>query len=182
MERNQVVHNSTLNELPSPPPGKTGWPWTEESTRLQDTMPDDRPWPRVSIVTPSYNQATYLEETIRSVVSQGYPNLEYIVMDGGSTGGSVEIIQKYEPWLARWQSIRDDGQYDAIQKGFHLSCGEIMAYLNSDDLYFPWTFKVVAELFTLFPQVDWLTTSSLHVFHRYPKPVWLPSRLIRVLN
>ena len=84
-------------------------------------------------------------------------------MDGGSNDGSVEIIKKYEPWLSQWRSGPDHGQYDAVQKGFQVSHGQIMAYLNSDDLYFPWTIKVVAELFTLFPQIQWLTTSNIAV-------------------
>jgi glycosyltransferase involved in cell wall biosynthesis len=124
-----------LNELPPPPLDKSGWPWTEKTPQLPDTMPDGSPWPRISIVTPSYNQGQFLEETIRSILLQGYPNLEYIIMDGGSTDNSIEIIKKYEPWLTYWVSEKDRGQSHAINKGFKHSTGEIMAWLNSDDIY-----------------------------------------------
>jgi hypothetical protein len=125
----------TLAELPPSPPGKTGWPWTEETPQLPEKMPNGHKWPLISIVTPSYNQSEFLEETIRSVLLQGYPNLEYRVMDGGSTDGSLEIIQRYEKWITQWVSEPDGGQAAAINKGWSLSTGEIVAYLNSDDLY-----------------------------------------------
>jgi len=143
----------TLTELPPPPPGKTGWPWTEASPPLPDLMPDGSPWPRVTIVTPSYNQGEFIEETIRSVLLQGYPNLEYIIMDGGSTDNSVEIIRKYERWLAYWVSEPDRGQSDAINKGWRMATGEVLAYLNSDDIYYPGAIRSAVECFLQHPEV-----------------------------
>jgi glycosyltransferase involved in cell wall biosynthesis len=91
----------------------------------------------ISIVTPSYNQGKFLEETIRSVLLQDYPNLEYIVIDGGSRDDSVDLIRKYEPWLTYWVSERDRGQSHAINKGFEHASGEILGWINSDDIYLP---------------------------------------------
>jgi glycosyltransferase involved in cell wall biosynthesis len=136
-----------LDDLPQPPSSKTGWPWTEESLQLPDTLPDGSPWPCISIVTPSYNQGQFIEETIRSVLLQGYPNLEYIIIDGGSTDNSVEIIKKYSPWLAYWVSEKDRGQSHAINKGWERAHGEIIAYLNSDDIYTPGALEIVAKSF-----------------------------------
>jgi len=136
----------TLSELPSPPPGKTGWPWTEESPQLPELMRDDSPWPRISIVTPSFNQGQFIEETIRSVLLQGYPNLEYIIIDGGSTDRSFDIIKKYEPWLTYCVSEKDRGQSHAINKGFAKCNGHIMGWLCSDDVYSVHSFSRVANM------------------------------------
>lgn len=113
-------------------------------------------YPKISIVTPSYNQGKYLEQTIQSVLSQGYPNLEYIIIDGGSTDNSVEIIKRYASQLHYWVSEPDEGMYHAIQKGFDRSSGDIMAWINSDDLYHRQALWSVARLFNQFPKVDWI--------------------------
>jgi hypothetical protein len=131
------MHCPNLQELPPPPPGKTGWPWTEASTALPATMPEGAPWPRISVTTPSYNQARFLEATLRSILLQRYPNLEYFVLDGGSTDGSVDIIKKYELWLTHWVSERDGGQSAAIQRGLQLSSGLFATWINSDDMLCP---------------------------------------------
>lgn len=124
----------TLKELP-PPEGKTGWPWTKESRQLPDKTPDGRPWPRISIVTPNYNYGQFIEETIRSVLLQGYPNIEYIIIDDGSTDNSIDIIKKYEKWLAYWETGPNRGEAHAINKGLGQASGVIAACLNSDDFY-----------------------------------------------
>lgn len=119
--------------------------------------------PRISIVTPSYNQGAYLDETIRSVLDQGYPNLEYLVLDGGSTDNSVDIIRRHEDRIDYWVSEPDGGQYDAISRGLQRSTGEIMAWINSDDKYMPWAFSTIADIFVRFPEIEWLT--SAHPTH-----------------
>ena len=140
-------------KFPQSPDNKIGWPWTEIPEPLPETMDDGCLWPRITIVTPSYNQGKYIEETIRSVLLQGYPNLEYIIMDGGSTDNTLEIIEKYKPFLAHFESGPDDGQAAAIGNGFAMATGEILAWLNSDDRYLSVAFEQVARYFTKHPKV-----------------------------
>lgn len=126
-----------LTELPHPPAARQGWPWIASSARVPLNKPEGGAWPKISIVTPSFNQGRFLEETIRSVLLQNYPNLEYIVIDGGSTDGSVDLIKRYEPWLTAWVSEPDAGQSHAINKGLALSTGTIFNWINSDDMLSP---------------------------------------------
>jgi glycosyltransferase involved in cell wall biosynthesis len=114
-------------------------------------------WPRITLITAVRNGARYLDETIRSIVSQGYPNLEYIIVDGLSTDGTVDIIRKYEHHLAWWISDRDKNVYDALNKGFAKSSGEVMGWLNASDLLHVNSLFTVGSVFSSFPDVDWIT-------------------------
>jgi glycosyltransferase involved in cell wall biosynthesis len=111
-------------------------------------------WPLISIVTPSYNQAEHLEATLRSVQEQDYPALEHILIDGASTDGSLEIIRRHGAHLAYWESEADAGQAQALNKGFRRARGEILCWLNSDDVYRPGTLRAVAEVFGEQPELD----------------------------
>lgn len=117
-------------------------------------------FPKISIVTPSFNQGAYLEQTIRSVLDQNYPNLEFIIMDGGSTDNSKEIIEKYQNKLYYWVSESDNGQVDAISCGFEKSTGDILAYINSDDYYLPGSLKKIASVFMNHFDIQWVTSEK----------------------
>lgn len=137
--------------------------------------------PLISIVTPSFNQAQFIRATIDSVLSQDYPNIEYFVMDGGSTDTTVEILKSYGNKI-KWESAKDKGQTDAINKGLRKSSGEVMAYLNSDDIYLPGTLQRVGQYFAR-THADWITGDCLTIdeLGKPSKSNWLISGYKRFL-
>ncbi|PTR01280.1 glycosyltransferase involved in cell wall biosynthesis [Mucilaginibacter yixingensis] len=148
-----VTTNGLLDQLPTPLVDKQGWPWTAQTNAaIYDKCNN---WPKLTIVTPSYNQGQFLEQTIRSVLLQNYPNLEYIIIDGGSTDNTVEILEKYSPWISYWHSKKDNGQSHAINMGFSIASGDYYAWINSDDFYLEDTFHTVAKTF-LNKKVDFI--------------------------
>jgi glycosyltransferase involved in cell wall biosynthesis len=178
-----------VNDLPDPSKGRVGWPWAADDDASvvypeqgrtgrgaliskacwEDDTPDSLERagveiPRITVVTPSYNQGEFIEETIRSVLLQGYPALEYMVIDGGSTDGTVEILKKYERWLDYWVSAPDKGQSDAINKGWSRSSGQLLAFLNSDDTYLPGALWKVAKAWLEAPESVAVIGGIVHVY------------------
>jgi len=127
--------------FPPAPPGKSGWPWDLPAT----PPPAAPPIPRISIIIPSFNLGRFIEETIRSIVLQRWPDLELIIIDGGSSDETVQVIKKYEPWIRWWVSEPDRGQAEAINKGLERATGDIVAWFNADDFYTDGIFAAVAE-------------------------------------
>ena len=152
---------ASLDELPPPPPGCEGWPWTQQSDPVPSKPPGGGDWPSVSIVMPSLNQAEYLEEAIRSVLLQRYPNLEFVIRDGGSMDGSVDIIRKYERWISHWVSQPDGGQSAALNAGFDETSGEVFNWLCSDDILYPGALRTVGEAFASDPSADVVCGNTL---------------------
>ena len=140
-----VNANGLLILLPRPATGKIGWPWTEETNPTIYTPGIN--WPKLTIVTPSYNQGEFIEQTIRSVLLQNYPNLEYIIIDGGSSDNTMQVLEKYSPWISFWQSKKDNGQSQAINLGFSLASGAYYAWINSDDYYLKDVLSAVVNKF-----------------------------------
>lgn len=184
-----MVDKKVKPEFPTPTPGKDQWPWiASESAQVTNTLGHEN-LPLISVVTPSFNQAEFLEETIRSVLLQGYPNLEYYVIDGGSTDGSVEIIKRYEPWLNYWISEKDTGQSQAINKGWRKASGEILSWLNSDDYLLPGTLLRIAEVFRSNPRaglvhgkVRFINSSGESTGDEYGSEFNLESSLLKSQN
>ncbi len=132
---------------------------------------------RVTVVTPSFNQAAFIEETLESVLSQNYPNLEFMVVDGGSTDGTVDILRRYDDKLSWWVSEADRGQSHAINKGLRRATGNVVAWLNSDDLYLPNALQRVAEQFSGKPELQWLTAPCVHSFPDGRRRIVAPEHL-----
>ena len=132
-----MIDRTAPMQVPIPIVGGDEWPMMATVNVEPPVLPQRRFWPKISIVTPSFNQGDYIEKTIRSVLLQGYPNLEYIIIDGGSTDQTVDIIKKYEKWIDFWVSEKDRGQSHAINKGVARTSGELLGWLNSDDYYLP---------------------------------------------
>jgi len=118
---------------------------------------DRSEWPRITLVTPVFNSVRYIEQTIQSVISQQYPNLEYFIMDGGSTDGTLDVIRKYERQLSGWTSEPDKGMYDALNRGFAHSSGEIMGWISATDMLHTRSLFVVGSVFKALPEVEWIT-------------------------
>jgi glycosyltransferase involved in cell wall biosynthesis len=138
---------------------KTGWPWTEE-VNCNKYLTYQK-WPKITIVTPSYNQGDFLEETIRSILLQNYPNIEYIIIDGGSSDYSVEIIKKYEPWISYWVSEKDNGQSHALVKGFNMASGTLFNWINSDDVLCKDALFNIAKAYIENPFADFIYGKNL---------------------
>jgi glycosyltransferase involved in cell wall biosynthesis len=199
--RKSFLEDITLGALPAPPPCKIGWPWTSLSVQvaahlpadlvqggnvspeieeLLRSLPEDR-LPKISVVTPSYRQGEFIEETIRSVLLQGYPKLEFFVVDGGSKDETLDILKKYNNWITEWVSEPDQGQSDAINKGWRWATGDLLAYLNSDDIYLPGALWQVAAAWIREPTavavVGAVVRTNLDsVVIREPRKPELPSR------
>ena len=167
-----ILTEDVLTEFPAAPAGKTGWPWNVVSR----AYPFGRAvagWPRITIITPNYNYAPFLEMSIRSVLLQGYPNLEYIVIDDGSTDGSLDIIRKYEPWISFWKTGPNRGQTRVLNEGFRMATGDIVNWLCSDDYLCPGALRAVARYFRENPGTDAVVGKGRIIHLKYNNKLWI---------
>lgn len=170
--KDKTMRCPTLAALPESPVNKTGWPWTEESERLPDTMPDGKRWPRISIVTPLLNQKAFIEETIRSILLQGYPEIEHMIVDGGSTDGSLAVIEHYSPWV-KCVVREGEGQSAAVNWGFREATGDLIGWQNSDDFYGPSSFRQAALAAAQHPDCDIFNGMVRGFQGQNSRPPWL---------
>jgi len=144
--------------------------------------------PRIALVTPVFNSGKYVEQTIRSVLAQNYPNLDYFIVDGGSTDGTLDIIRKYEDQISGWLSEPDNGMYDALNKGFERTTGEIMGWISATDMLHPGGLAVVGSVFRGLPGVEWITgrptlyNEEGQVYNVHPVPRWSRIRFLAGFN
>ena len=163
----------TLAELPPPPAGKSGWPWTESTSASGEAVGRECRLPSISLVTPSLNQGSLIEATIRSVLLQGYPRLEYLVLDGGSSDETHEVLARYRPWLDVCEIRSDNGQTDAINRGFGLASGEVVNWLCSDDLLLPGALAHVGKAFAVQRAPDVVVGQSHYHFLGETEPFFV---------
>lgn len=172
-----------LSGAPEPPADHSVWPWVEPAEAFAGAPAPAGGWPRITIVTPNFNYGHMIERTMRSVLQQRYPALEYIVVDDGSTDASVDVIRRYADRLAHWSHRPNQGQYASVNEGFRRGTGEVMAWLDSDDVYLPWTLWCVARIFAQLPEVQWITGHPVvfqdGVMHHVQKRRPFPRELIR---
>ena len=146
----------SVKQLPSSSKEKDIWPYQNKYPDKELSLHESefllrKDLPLITVITPSFNQGAFIEQTIRSVLLQNYPRVEYFVMDGGSTDNTKSVLEKYSPWITEWKSENDKGQSDAINKGFAKSTGDVVAWINADDIYLPNTFLSVVKAAIEYP-------------------------------
>ena len=149
----------TTTAAASTPTSWSVWPWVEPISLAAPAsllLAAGQHWPTISIVTPNYNYGHLIERTMRSVLAQNYPSLEYIVIDDGSTDDSVDIIRRYSDRLAYWTTRPNRGQYASVNEGLSRATGDVCAWIDSDDIQLPWTLRCVGAIFAQFPEVQWI--------------------------
>jgi glycosyltransferase involved in cell wall biosynthesis len=166
------MESPTLRDLPEPPSHRTGWPWTEDSPQAPSRDAEGQPWPKISIVTPVYNQECFIEETIRSVLLQGYPDYEHIIVNDGSTDNTLTVIDKYLPWVT-CITQKNAGQSAALNRGFRVAKGELIGWQNSDDCYGRGSFIEGALASVRFPDYDIYHGTTRGFLELDFQPPWL---------
>lgn len=179
------MRSPTLSELPPPPEGRTGWPWTEDSPPAPAEPLGGVAWPRVSVVMPSYRQGQFIEEAIRSNLLQGYPDYELIIHDGGSQDATLSVLEKYSPWITHWASEPDNGQSDAINRCLRRATGDLILWTNTDDLTLAGAFQAAGRAAATkgIDQPQWIIGNAYErimaeggIDRPYPREKWRMTR------